>query len=135
MDIQRTEELPLGGEADIVRVRQATRRIAAELRFSPTDQTKVATAASELARNCVDHAGGGSVRIDVLLDGARRGIRLAFEDNGPGIADVEQAMRDGFSSRGGLGLGLGGAKRLSHEFEIESQVGRGTRVVIARWTR
>jgi len=101
--------------------------------FSLVDQTKMVTAASELARNAVLHGGGGTVRLEALNDGARRGLRLVFEDQGPGIPDVTQALRDGFTTAGGLGLGLGGARRLVNEFEIDSRPGTGTRVMIARW--
>jgi serine/threonine-protein kinase RsbT len=118
---------------DVVIVRQAVRRQAIEIGFSLVDQTKIVTAASELARNAILHGGGGRASIDVLMNGTRRGIRLVVEDDGPGIADVEQAMRDGFSTVGGLGLGLSGAKRLSSEFSISSEPGRGTRVSITRW--
>jgi serine/threonine-protein kinase RsbT len=118
---------------DVVIVRQAVRRQAIEIGFSLVDQTKIVTAASELARNAILHGGGGRASIDVLMNGTRRGIRLVVEDDGPGIADVERAMRDGFSTVGGLGLGLSGAKRLSSEFSISSEPGRGTRVSITRW--
>jgi len=101
--------------------------------FSLVDQTKIVTAASELARNVVVYGGGGTLSLEALNDGNRRGLRLAFEDNGPGIPDIEAALRDGFTTGSGLGLGLGGAKRLCNEFEIESRPGEGTRVVIARW--
>ena len=114
-------------------MRQAVRRWAIELRFSLVDQTKVVTAASELARNALDSGKGGTVLLQVVSNGARRGLRLTFEDKGPGIADVEQALRDGFTTGGGLGLGLGGARRLSNEFAIHSQPGVGTRVSITRW--
>jgi serine/threonine-protein kinase RsbT len=107
--------------------------VAVELGFSLVDQTKVITAASELARNTIQHGGGGGMALDVVVDGGRRGLRLTFEDHGPGIADIATAMRDGFSTKGGLGLGLSGAKRLSNEFEIASDPLHGTRVVITRW--
>ena len=127
------ETLPLTTSEHIVVVRQAVRRRAIELGFSLVDQTKIVTAASELARNTIQHGGGGHATIEVFADGARRGLRLTFEDQGPGIADIAQAMRDGFSTGGGLGLGLSGAKRLSNEFSIASTVGTGTRVTITRW--
>ena len=101
--------------------------------FSLVDQTKIVTAASELARNTIQHGGGGHATIETVSDGARHGLRLAFEDRGPGILDVELAMRDGYTTSGGLGLGLSGAKRLSNEFAITSTPGKGTRVVITRW--
>ena len=118
---------------DVVAVRQAVRQRAVELGFNLVDQTKLVTAASELARNTLQHGGGGSVTIEAIGDGLRRGLRLTFGDQGPGIANVDEAMRDGFSSAGGLGLGLGGARRLSSEFQIESGPGQGTRVTITRW--
>ena len=127
------ETLPLATSEHIVTVRQAVRREAVALGFSLVDQTKIVTAASELARNTVQHGGGGVAHIERIVLGLRRGLRLTFEDHGPGIADVAQAMRDGYSTMGGLGLGLSGAKRLSNEFDITSAPGQGTRVVITRW--
>jgi serine/threonine-protein kinase RsbT len=127
------ESLPLTTSEHIVIARQAVRQRAVELGFSLVDQTKIVTAASELARNAIQHGGGGRVAIELVSDGVRRGLRLTFEDQGPGIADVALAMKDGFSSAGGLGLGLSGAKRLSNEFAIQSAPGVGTRVVITRW--
>jgi serine/threonine-protein kinase RsbT len=118
---------------DVVTVRQLVRQKAVELGFNLVDQTKLVTAASELARNAIQHGGGGMVNIAPLADGARRGLRLVFDDRGPGIADIAQAMTDGFSTAGGLGLGLGGARRLSNDFSIDSSPGRGTRVTIVRW--
>jgi serine/threonine-protein kinase RsbT len=114
-------------------VRQRVRALAVEFGFSLVDQTKIVTAASELARNTVVHGGGGTAEIEGLVEGARRGIRLTFRDHGPGISDLQAAMRDGFTTGGGLGLGLGGAKRLCNEFEIQSTPGDGTVVRIARW--
>lgn len=130
----QAERLPVKVESDVVAMRQAVRRWAADLKFSIVDQTKLVTAASELGRNTVVYGGGGTVTIEALNQGLRRGLRLTFEDNGPGISDIELALRDGFTSGGGLGLGLGGAKRLVNEFFIDSAPGRGTRIVIARWT-
>lgn len=118
---------------DVVRVRQEVRARAVESGLSLVDQTKIVTAASELARNTLDYGGGGTMLVERLQDGVRRGLRLTFEDQGPGIPDIERALTDGFTSGGGLGLGLGGAKRLSNEFSITSQPGMGTRVVITRW--
>jgi len=118
---------------DIVRIRQLLREQAKAIGFSLVDQTKIVTAASELARNTMIYGGGGEVEIQTLAEGARRGLRLTFIDQGPGIADVELAMKDGFTTGGGLGLGLGGAKRLCNEFSIDSRPGSGTRVMIARW--
>ena len=129
----RTEKLPVETSEDVVRVRQAVRAWAVELGFSLVEQTKVVTAASELARNTVDYGGGGTVRIEVVRNGIRSALRLVFEDQGPGIADIEQALKDGFTSGHGMGLGLGGARRLSNEFDIRSQPGAGTLVQIVRW--
>ena len=109
------------------------RQRAVELGFNLVDQTKIVTAASELARNTVQYGGGGHVTIEGIERLGRRGLRLTFEDKGPGIADIEMAMRDGFTTGSGLGLGLSGARRLSNEFQIDSQPGQGTRVVITRW--
>lgn len=126
-------ELPLYNEHDIVLSRQAVRRMAQELGFSLVDQTKMVTAASELARNALIYGGGGSLKWHVLNEGVKRGLRLVFEDRGPGIPNLELAMTDGWSSGTGLGLGLTGTRRLVNEFEIESSVGVGTRVTITRW--
>jgi len=133
MDVLAAENLPIRSDAEVVMVRQRVRSAAAAQGFSLVDQTKIVTAASELARNALIHGGGGTVRIEVVRNGVKRGLKLTFEDEGPGIADVSLAMRDGFSTGGGLGLGLSGAKRLSGDFEIESKPGQGTRVSIARW--
>ena len=118
---------------DIVNVRQAVRKCAVSLGFGIVDQTKVVTASSELARNTVDYGGGGTVRIEVVENNRRSGIRLVFEDQGPGIPNIELALTDGYTTGGGMGLGLGGAKRLSNEFEISSKPGEGTTVAILRW--
>jgi serine/threonine-protein kinase RsbT len=133
MAVVKHETMLVRSENDVVQVRQAVRRWAAELGFSLVDQTKVVTAASELARNVLVHGGGGSARLESLLEGTRRGLRLTFEDQGPGIPDVELALRDGYTTGGGLGLGLGGSKRLVNEFEIASRVGEGTRVTVTKW--
>jgi len=116
-----------------VSVRQAVRRCAVEMGFNLVDQTKIVTASSELARNTLDYGGGGVATVETVLNGSRAGVRITFDDEGPGIADIEQALKDGFTSGSGMGLGLGGSKRLSHEFYIESEPGRGTRVSILRW--
>jgi serine/threonine-protein kinase RsbT len=129
----RSESIPVRGSAEVVSVRHLVRKWAVELGFTLVEQTKIVTAASELARNMVDYGRGGTMTIEALEDGARKGLRLIFEDQGPGIADIEKAMRDGFTSGSGMGLGLGGAKRLSNEFEISSVPGEGTRVAITRW--
>lgn len=133
MHIRRDETMPLQSPEDIVRARQAVRAWAVESGFSLVDQTKIVTAASELARNTIDYGGGGSARLLLLEDGARKGLRIVFEDQGPGIADLTLAMTDGYTTGGGLGLGLSGAKRLSNEFEIDSRPGEGTRITITRW--
>lgn len=127
------DKLPVRNSGDILLVRQTVRAKAAELGFTLVDQTKIITAASELARNTVDYGGGGVVGIEVLNDGFRRGLRLSFEDQGPGIPDINLAMKDGWTSGSGLGLGLSGAKRLMSDFSITSKVGEGTKVVITRW--
>ncbi|MDP9090383.1 MAG: ATP-binding protein [Pseudomonadota bacterium] len=126
-------ELPLRTERDIVLGRQAVRRLSQEQGFSLVDQTKMVTAASELARNALIYGGGGVLIWEVLLDGIKRGLRLTFKDEGPGIANVELALTDGWTSGQGLGLGLTGARRLVNEFELDSTVGRGTRVTVTRW--
>ena len=128
-----TDTLPLRSEADIVASRQKVRVLTQELKFSLVDQTKMITAASELSRNTLVHGGGGTMRWEVLDDGIRRGLRLHFEDEGPGIADVRLALTDGWTSGGGMGLGLPGSKRLVHEFDLQSTLGAGTRVTITRW--
>jgi serine/threonine-protein kinase RsbT len=133
MQVTKSEVVPIHTEADIVQARQVVRKWATELAFSLVDQTKIVTAASELARNTVNYGKGGTMRLESLLDGLRRGLRLTFEDKGPGIADIERALTDGFTTGTGLGLGLSGAKRLSNDFHIESKPGEGTRVMIARW--
>ena len=127
------QDFPLTSSEHIVIVRQAVRQRAVESGFSLVDQTKIVTAASELARNTLLHGGGGFAVVETMQNGTRAGVRLTFEDKGPGIPDVELALRDGYSTGGGLGLGLSGARRLSNEFSIETTPGQGTRVVIARW--
>ena len=129
----RADSLPLRASEHVVIVRQAVRQRAIEIGFNLVEQTKIVTAASELARNTLQHGGGGYATLEIVSDGTRRGLRLVFEDSGPGIADLSLAMKDGYSTKGGLGLGLSGAKRLSNEFAITSSPGAGTRVVITRW--
>lgn len=131
--VKSSDTLPVRSEQDIVAVRQTVRKLAQDLKFSLVDQTKLVTAASELARNTFVYGGGGDMRWEILADGLRSGLRLTFEDNGPGIADLELAMKDGWTSGGGLGMGLPGAKRLVGEFSIESAPGAGTRVSIGKW--
>ena len=128
-----TERLPLKDDQDVVRARQRVRVLVAELKFSLVDQTKMVTAASELARNTVIHGKGGAMVADILDDGARRGLRLEFVDEGPGIVDLNEALRDGFTSGGGLGMGLPGSRRLVNDFSIRSVPGEGTSVSITRW--
>jgi serine/threonine-protein kinase RsbT len=133
MAVSKADTMEVRSSTDVVLIRQAVRIWTAELGFSLVDQTKMITAASELARNSLEYGGGGRVRFESLQVGTKRGLRLAFEDNGPGIADISLAMKDGYTSGKGMGLGLGGAKRLVNEFEIQSTVGEGTRVTITRW--
>lgn len=133
MTANAADVLPIRSGEDVVRVRQEVRVRAIEAGFSLVDQTKLVTAASELARNTLDHGGGGTVRIESLDFAGRRGVRLTFEDQGPGIPDIARALQDGFTTGSGLGLGLGGAKRLTNEFNIDSEVGKGSRIMIARW--
>ena len=133
MEVLRSEVLPIRSAQDLVVVRQAVRTWTADLKFSLVEQTKMVTAASELARNTLDYGKGGQVILQIVQEGIRRGLRLSFEDNGPGIPDVELALRDGYTSGGGMGLGLGGARRLVNDFEIVTKVGEGTRVTVTRW--
>ena len=131
--VLNSESMEIRTSEDVAAVRQAVRRKAVSLGFGLVDQTKVVTASSELARNALDHGGGGFAHLEILENERRSGLRLIFEDQGPGIADIAQALTDGYSSGAGMGLGLGGSKRLSHEFEINSQLGAGTKVSIVRW--
>jgi serine/threonine-protein kinase RsbT len=131
--VTNEETRPVRSSEDVVLVRQLVRALAIKLGFSLVDQTKIVTAASELARNTVDYGGGGTVRAQTLSEGQRVGLRLTFEDKGPGIENVDLVMKDGYTTGGGLGLGLGGARRLSNEFDIVSRPGEGTRVSITRW--
>ena len=133
MTVLNSESMELHSSEDIVLVRQAVRKKAVGLGFGLVDQTKVVTASSELARNMLNYGGGGTVQLEVVQNDRRSGLRLVFEDRGPGIADIELAMKDGYTSGQGMGLGLGGAKRLSHEFEILSKLGEGTRISILWW--
>jgi serine/threonine-protein kinase RsbT len=133
MQTEFDETMPLRTSDDVVRVRQAVRARAVAAGFSLVDQTKIVTAASEIGRNTVDYGGGGTLRIEVLRNGRHSGVRLTFADQGPGIADLTQAMQDGYTTGSGLGLGLGGAKRLCNEFDVRSAPGQGTVVTIARW--
>lgn len=133
MALTTADALPLRSSEDVVHVRRAVRQAAIALGFSLVEQTKIVTAASELARNTIDHGGGGTAQIETVTHGTRRGLRLTFEDEGPGITDVDLAMKGGYTTGNGLGLGLSGAKRLSSEFDLVSRVGQGTRITITRW--
>jgi serine/threonine-protein kinase RsbT len=131
--VEKHETMAVRTSDDVVLVRQAVRARAIEAGFGIVDQTKLVTAASEIARNTVDYGGGGVLCIEMVREGARRGVQLTFSDNGPGIADIAAALTDGYTTGSGLGLGLGGAKRLSNEFSIQSAPGNGTTVTLARW--
>jgi serine/threonine-protein kinase RsbT len=131
--VSRADVLQLRAENDVVAVRQAVRTWAVQQGFTLVDQTKMVTAASEIARNTVVYGRGGTVRLEALDEGARKGLRLTFEDQGPGIPDIQRALSDGYTTGNGLGMGLGGAKRLVNQFEIDSRPGQGTRVTLTRW--
>ncbi len=133
MGVVRADRLEVRTGDDVVGVRRRVREWSITAGLGLVDQTKIVTAASELARNLIDYGGGGTMHIEQLNDGPRRGVRMVFEDHGPGIPDVEQALRDGYTTGNGLGLGLGGARRLASEFAIDSRPGEGTRVTISRW--
>ena len=133
MQIISDETMPLRASDDVVRVRQAVRARAVAAGFGLVDQTKIVTAASEIGRNTIVYGGGGTLRIEVVRNGQRQGVRLTFEDQGPGIADIATALRDGYTTGSGLGLGLGGAKRLCNEFDIRSAPGQGTTITLTRW--
>jgi serine/threonine-protein kinase RsbT len=133
MIVERTEAVLIRGGEDVVKVRQAVRGEAIRIGLSLVDQTRIITAASEIARNAIDYGGGGGAQIEVVSSGARKGLRLTFTDQGPGIPDIPKALEDGYTTGGGLGLGLSGAKRLSNEFEIRSTPGSGTTVILIRW--
>jgi serine/threonine-protein kinase RsbT len=133
MKILSSEQMYIRTSDDVVVARQTVRKKSVGLGFGLVDQTKFVTAASELARNTLDYGGGGIVQFDLVSNGQRTGLRLTFTDQGPGIPDIQQALKDGYTTGQGMGLGLGGAKRLSHEFEISSTPGIGTRVSILRW--
>jgi serine/threonine-protein kinase RsbT len=133
MQSTKRETVPIRNSADVVAVRQLVRQWTSELRFSLVDQTKIVTAASELARNTLDHGKGGTCTLEIVLNGTRSGVRLTFEDQGPGIPDVDLALKDGYTTGGGLGLGLGGSRRLVNDFDIQTTPGKGTRITVARW--
>ena len=134
MPLLKREVVPIRTETDIVLVRQAVRKLCIELKFSLIEQTKYITAASEIARNTLEYGGGGEAALETHDEGRRKGVRTVFADQGLGIADIQEALRDGFTTGGGMGHGLGGAKRLVEEFTIASAPGAGTTVTIARWT-
>jgi serine/threonine-protein kinase RsbT len=133
MNVLKRDLQHLNNSNDVLIARQKVRQWATELRFSLVDQTKLVTAASELARNALEHGKGGVMLLESVVNGAKSGLRLVFEDHGPGIPDIELALKDGFTSGSGLGLGLGGSKRLVNEFGIESEVGKGTKITVIRW--
>lgn len=135
MEVLKSECLRIRTSEDVVNVRTSVRKLAAELRFGIVDQTKIVTAASEIARNTLDYGRGGDLRMDAIHNGLKTGLRLTFLDQGPGIRDVDQALTDGFSSGNGMGLGLGGTRRLMDEFNIASKLNEGTTVTITKWSR
>jgi serine/threonine-protein kinase RsbT len=135
LDRDRPQTQAISGDEDVVRVRQLVRTVAVTVGLSLVDQTKLVTAASELARNTLVYGGGGTVEVSVAHNGRRRGVRIVFADSGPGIADLDLALTDGYTTGGGLGLGLSGARRLVDEFHIETAVGRGTSVTVTKWSR
>jgi serine/threonine-protein kinase RsbT len=133
MSSGKPETVPIKTSSDVVLARQKVRQWAIEMKFTLVDQTKLVTAASELARNALEHGKGGHMVIEKVANSIKDGLKLVFEDTGPGIADIETALRDGFTSGGGMGLGLGGSKRLVNDFHIESELGKGTRITVVRW--
>jgi serine/threonine-protein kinase RsbT len=135
IEVTASDEILIATDRDVVRVRQAMRTFAVSAALSLVDQTKAVTAASELARNTMTYGGGGTARLELVEGNGRRGVRVTFSDDGPGIADVALALTDGYTTGAGLGLGLSGARRLVDEFDIDSQPGKGTRVVITKWGR
>ena len=135
MEVLKVENLPVQTSEDVVIVRTSVRKLANELRFGIVDQTKIVTAASEIARNTIDYGRGGDLRMEALNHGLKKGLRLVFSDKGPGIRDIAEALRDGFTSGNGMGLGLGGTRRLMDEFDIASKLNEGTTVTITKWSR
>ena len=135
MEVLKSETIAVRTSEDVVTVRTSVRKTATELRFGIVDQTKIVTAASEIARNTIDYGHGGHLRMEILNNGVKKGLRLIFADQGPGIRDIEQAMKDGFTSGNGMGLGLGGTRRLMDEFNIASKLNEGTTVTITKWSR
>ncbi|MET7371510.1 anti-sigma regulatory factor [Micromonospora arida] len=135
IDLGQPQAQSVRSDEDVVRVRQLVRAVAVASKLSLVDQTKVVTAASELARNTLVYGGGGSVEVTVVENGRRKGVQIVFADSGPGIADLDLAMTDGYTSGGGLGLGLSGSRRLVDEFQIETSAGTGTRITVTKWSR
>lgn len=135
MEVIKSDSLPVRSSEDLVMVRTSVRKYAAELRFGIVDQTKIVTAASEIARNTIDYGKGGSLRVECINNGIKRGLRLVFTDKGPGIRDIDKALTDGYTSGTGMGLGLGGTRRLMDEFAIASKLNEGTTVTITKWSR
>ncbi len=133
MKSAKQETVPIASSSDVVLARQKVRQWAIEMKFTLVDQTKLVTAASELARNALEHGKGGQMVIEQVENSIKNGLKLVFEDRGPGLSDVDAALRDGFTTGGGMGLGLGGSKRLVNDFQIESEPGKGTRVTVVRW--
>lgn len=133
MPVEKSETLDIRSEQDVVSVRQAVKTWAVQLSFSLVDQTKIVTAASEIGRNTFKYGGGGRAKLEILSEGIRKGLRVTFEDHGPGIPDIDQAMQDGFTTGNGMGLGLSGAKRLVNDFKIVSRIDEGTTITITRW--
>jgi serine/threonine-protein kinase RsbT len=129
----KQETVPIASSSDVVLARQKVRQWALEMKFTLVDQTKLVTAASELARNALEHGKGGQMVIEQVENSVKNGLKLVFEDRGPGIADIDAALRDGYTTGGGMGLGLGGSKRLVNDFHIESEPGKGTRITVVRW--
>jgi serine/threonine-protein kinase RsbT len=129
----KQETVPIASSSDVVLARQKVRQWALEMKFTLVDQTKLVTAASELARNALEHGKGGQMVIEQVENSIKNGLKLVFEDRGPGIADIDAALRDGYTTGGGMGLGLGGSKRLVNDFHIESEPGKGTRITVVRW--
>ncbi|KAB1918356.1 anti-sigma regulatory factor [Micromonospora noduli] len=135
IDLGQPQAQSVRSDEDVVRVRQLVRAVAVASKLSLVDQTKVVTAASELARNTLVYGGGGSVEVTVVENGRRKGVQIVFADSGPGIADLDLAMTDGYTSGGGLGLGLSGSRRLVDEFQIETSAETGTRITVTKWSR
>ncbi|HTZ60008.1 MAG TPA: anti-sigma regulatory factor [Acidobacteriaceae bacterium] len=135
MEVLRSEIIPVRSSEDVVNVRTSVRKLAAELRFGLVDQTKIVTAASEIARNTLDYGRGGELHMEAVHNGTKNGLRLTFVDRGPGIRDIDQALTDGFTSGNGMGLGLGGTRRLMDDFQVVSKLNEGTTVTITKWTR